>query len=759
MSILENEKAPPSGAPAPGPTLGERLRDNARYDLPASLVVFLVALPLSLGIAIASDAPIMAGLIAAIVGGVVAGSIGGSPLQVSGPAAGLTVVVAELVATFGWKATCAITVAAGFLQIIFGLSRIARAALAIAPVVVHAMLAGIGITIALQQIHVLLGGSSHSSTVENITQLPGQLTSARYGDVLVGSVVIAVLLFWKKIPGKLQVLPGPLVAVVAATVLSLVLPLDIDRITLDGSLFDAVALPSMPDGPWLAVATGVLTVALIASVESLLSAVSVDKMHGGTRSEFNRELVGQGSANMLSGLIGGLPVTGVIVRSSTNVAAGARTRASAVLHGVWILVFAALLTGLVEQIPMAALAGLLIVIGIQLVKMAHLRTARRTGDLWVYGVTVAGVVFLNLLEGVIIGLALAVVLLLWRVIHPKMRAEPVGSEDSGRWRVTVEGSCSFLSMPALTGILAKVPEGAHVTVELAVDFLDHAMFEAIDDWKRHHERNGGTVVIDALGPVDMDAVGASPPRRGIGVVSPRGFAPWKSWQPRHADTENSTTTPAALRPVLAGVSEYHRRNAAQLQPHLDELRDGQRPDSLFLTCSDSRIVPNVITSSGPGDLFTVRNVGNLVPTGTQDVSVEAGLAFALDELEVSSVIVCGHSGCGAMKAVLASAPTETDGSDRDAVEQWLTFAQPSRNAFLSGHPVARAAAELGFDEVDQLGMVNVAVQVQTLGRHPLVGAAAAEGRVRVAGMFFDIPSARVLEITSTGVSYLDHVPT
>ena len=755
-SILENEKAPPSGAPAPGPTRGERWRDNARYDLPASLVVFLVALPLSLGIAIASDAPIMAGLIAAIVGGVVAGSVGGSPLQVSGPAAGLTVVVAELVATFGWKATCAITVAAGFLQIIFGLSRIARAALAIAPVVVHAMLAGIGITIALQQIHVLLGGSSHSSTVENITQLPGQLTSARYGDVLVGAVVIIVLLFWKKIPGKLKVLPGPLVAVVAATVLSLVLPFDLDRITLDGSLFDAVALPSMPDGPWLAVATGVLTVALIASVESLLSAVAVDKMHGGTRSEFNRELVGQGSANMISGLIGGLPVTGVIVRSSTNVAAGAKTRASAVLHGVWILVFAALLTALVEQIPMAALAGLLIVIGIQLVKMAHLRTARRTGDLWVYGVTVAGVVFLNLLEGVIIGLALAVVLLLWRVIHPRMRAEPIGSEDSGRWRVTVEGSCSFLSMPALTGLLAKVPAGAHVTVELAVDFLDHAMFEAIDDWKRHYENNGGTVVIDALGPVDMDAVGASPPRRGIGVASPRGFAPWKSWQPRHHDTAENTT-PAALRPVLAGVSEYHRRNAAQLQPHLDDLRDGQRPDSLFLTCSDSRIVPNVITSSGPGDLFTVRNVGNLVPTGKQDVSVEAGLAFALDELEVSSVIVCGHSGCGAMKAVLAEAPAGTDGSE-GAVEQWLTFAQPSRKAFLSGHPVARAAAELGFDEVDQLGMVNVAVQVQTLGRHPLVGAAVAEGRVRVAGMFFDIPSARVLEITSTGVSYLDHVP-
>ncbi|MDV7246154.1 MULTISPECIES: bifunctional SulP family inorganic anion transporter/carbonic anhydrase [Rhodococcus] len=760
MSILENEKAPPSAA-VPGPTLGERLRRNARYDVPASLVVFLVALPLSLGIAIASDAPVMAGLIAAIVGGVVAGSIGGSPLQVSGPAAGLTVVVAELVGTFGWRATCAITVAAGFLQIIFGLSRIARAALAIAPVVVHAMLAGIGITIAFQQIHVLLGGGSHSSTWANITQLPSQLASARYGEVLIGSAVIAILLLWKKVPRKFGMLPGPLVAVAVATLASLVLPLDVDRITLDGSLFDALSRPAMPQGPWLAVATGVLTVALIASVESLLSAVAVDKMHVGERTEFNRELVGQGSANMVSGLIGGLPVTGVIVRSSTNVAAGARTRASAVLHGVWILVFAALLTALVQQIPMAALAGLLIVIGIQLVKLADLRTARRTGDLWVYGVTVAGVVFLNLLEGVLLGLALAVLLLLWRVIHPKMRAEPIGgseSEDSGRWRVTVEGSCSFLSMPALTGLLAKVPDGAHVTVELAVDFLDHAMFEAIDEWKRHHERSGGIVVIDALGTVDMDSVGDAPPQRGVGVASARRFAPWKSWQPRHSRADDST--PVALRPLLAGVAEYHRRNAAHLQSHLDDLKDGQSPDSLFLTCSDSRIVPNVITSSGPGDLFTVRNVGNLVPVGRQDVSVEAGLTFALEELGVSSVIVCGHSGCGAMKAVLGQGGQRDDHSltEQGPVEQWLTFAQPSHKALLSGHPVARAAEELGFDEVDRLGMVNVAVQLQTLQRHPVVGAAAAEGRVRVAGMFFDIPSARVLEITSTGVSYLDTVP-
>src|SRR3954464_8272572 len=155
-----------------------KLLHDLRYDLPASLVVFLVALPLSLGIAIASGAPALAGLIAAVVGGVVAGALGGSPLQVSGPAAGLTVVVAGLVAQFGWKVTCAITVAAGVLQVLFGLSRVARAALAISPVVVHAMLAGIGITIALQQIHVLLGGESNSTALANVTELPAQLLNA-----------------------------------------------------------------------------------------------------------------------------------------------------------------------------------------------------------------------------------------------------------------------------------------------------------------------------------------------------------------------------------------------------------------------------------------------------------------------------------------------------------------------------------------------------------------------------------------------------
>jgi len=479
----------------------DRMRSVLRHDLPSSVVVFLVALPLSLGIAIASNAPVLAGLIAAIVGGIIAGAIGGSPLQVSGPAAGLTVVVADLISNFGWAVTCFITAAAGAVQVLLGFSRVARAALAISPVVVHAMLAGIGITIALQQAHVLLGGKSKSTAWHNVIGLPGQIVSAHRPGALLGALVIAVLIAWRWLPAAVRRVPGPLVAIVAVTVISVVLPFRVKRLDLEGSPLDALQLPGIPHGDWGGIATGIITVALIASVESLLSAVSVDRMHHGPRTDFDRELIGQGAANVVSGAVGGLPVTGVIVRSSTNVDAGAKSRASAVLHGFWILLFTIPFAGLVDEIPAAALAGLLIVIGIQLLKPAHIETASKHGDLAVYVVTAVSVVFLNLLHGVLIGLALAIALTGWRVIRARVEAGPA----EGAWHVVIEGpACTFMALPRLTRVLASVPDGATVLVDISVKYLDHAAQQTISDWERRHCATGGRVRI--RGPVGTGRV-------------------------------------------------------------------------------------------------------------------------------------------------------------------------------------------------------------------------------------------------------------
>jgi carbonic anhydrase len=201
-------------------------------------------------------------------------------------------------------------------------------------------------------------------------------------------------------------------------------------------------------------------------------------------------------------------------------------------------------------------------------------------------------------------------------------------------------------------------------------------------------------------------------------------------------------------PIVAGIVAYHRSHAHVVRPHLGELRDGQNPDALFLTCADSRIVPNVITNSGPGDLFTVRNIGNLIPADGRDTSVDAALVYALERLSVRSVVVCGHSGCGAMDALYHEKEIGA------GLDDWLAHGRPTLDRFRHGHPVAAAAAAAGVGPVDQLSMVNVAVQLETLARHPVVRRSVEQRGLVLSGLFFDIASARVLEITPGGLGHI-----
>ncbi len=466
------------------------------HDLVASLVVFLIAIPLSLGIALASGAPILAGLIAGVVGGIVVGALGGSPLQVSGPAAGLTVIVAEIIVKFGWATTAAIVVCAGLMQIVFGFLKIARAALAISPAVVHGMLAGIGVVITLAQLHVVLGGKPESNAFNNIKELPAQVMDLHGPSAILGIATIAFLFAWTKTPAALRKIPGSLIAVVVGTVVSQFMHFPADlRVNLPDDLRTGHIGPQMPAmGDWNAFLIAAATVAIVASVESLLSAVAVDKLAGGTRSDLDRELVGQGAANTLSGLLGGLPVTGVIVRSSTNVNAGAKTRASAILHGVWILVFVLIAAPLLEMIPLSVLAGLLVFVGINLVSPAHIREMLQNREWPIYFITLLAVVFLNLLEGVAIGIALAVIFLLRRLAKIHVDIE----ERGDKWHARIEGSLTFLSVPTLTAKLGEIPPGAPVDIDLMVDFMDHAAFEALHSWRVIQEKSGGKVDIDEL---------------------------------------------------------------------------------------------------------------------------------------------------------------------------------------------------------------------------------------------------------------------
>lgn len=505
------------------PGLGRFLPDRSTLgkDLGASLVVFLVAVPLSMGIALASGAPILSGLIAAVVGGVLVGMLAGAPLQVSGPAAGLAVTVFVLIQRHGFPLVCAMTVLAGLLQITIGALRIARLSMAISPAVIHGMLAGIGVQITLAQLHVVLGDKPQASPWRNLLELPGQIRDLHGPSTLLGLLAIGILLLWPLIPWKrLRLVPAPLVAVTTATVVSLWT--DVARVQLPGGLLSALHLPAWPTTPEQIqiVLTGGVTIALIASAESLLCAVATDQLHGGPRANLDREIIAQGVGNTVSGLISGLPITGVIVRSKANIDSGARTRLSGVMHGLWVALFVTQLSFLITRIPQAVLAGLLCVVGTRLVNLGHIRELHKHHESRVYFITLLSVLATNLLVGIAIGLAAAAALLVHRLTGVKVAIEQRGTGPL----VTVQGTLTFLGIPKLSALLATVPPGSRVEVEVDVDFIDHAGLEALRSFSAAHERTGGTVIMDLLRPGGSSPSLTSHGAGGNGVTGRRAHS-------------------------------------------------------------------------------------------------------------------------------------------------------------------------------------------------------------------------------------------
>lgn len=479
-------------------------------DLPASLVVFLVALPLCMGIAIASGLPPEKGLLTGIIGGIVVGMLAGSPLQVSGPAAGLVVLVFEIIQKNGIAALGAVLVLAGLLQIGAGALRLGGWFRAMSPAVVHGMLAGIGVLIVAGQIQVLLDHKPLPSGVANLVAIPGAVVSLLPLDGLggeaalaVGITTIAAMLLWERLrPQRLWILPGALVGIAAGVMLAQAFELPIGRIDVAGTFADSIdlvtpaSLANLANPEMLLFA---IVIAFVASAETLLSAAAVDKMHNGPRTNYDRELAAQGVGNLLCGALGALPLTGVIVRSSANVQAGAQTRWSAVLHGAWLLVCVVLLPDLLREIPTASLAGVLIVVGWRLVSLRHAKHlltnhGRLAAAIW--AITVIMIVCFDLLTGVLAGMALALVEILPQMRRPKLRISRHSGNDGVALHLS--GAATFLQLPKLARALDELPAGVPVRVRgRGLRFVDHTCADLLQDWRERRTTSGGEVCLDA----------------------------------------------------------------------------------------------------------------------------------------------------------------------------------------------------------------------------------------------------------------------
>lgn len=485
---------------------------NIGSDFPASIVVFLVALPLCLGIALASNAPLFSGIISGIIGGIIIGALSGSQLSVSGPAAGLTAIVSVAVLKLPAFETFLLSVLiCGALQIALGFVKAGVIGDYIPNCVIKGMLAAIGLILVLKQFPHLIGYDANFEGDETFKQsnkentFSGIVHAFRFispAAMLIGTTGLLFQIFWEKFTankrGVVKLIPAPLIVVLTGVLINEVFknngadyaidPKHMVSIPVAESASAFLSFFTLPDfnhffnkDVWI---TGI-TLALVASLETLLSVEAVDDLDPYQRvTDKERELKAQGLGNMISGLIGGLPITAVIVRSSANVNAGAKTKMAAIYHGILLLVCVAFIPGILNLIPKASLAAILIYTGYKLAKPSLFKAHYKKGldQFLPFVITIAAILLTDLLVGILIGIGVG----LFFVVRSNFKTSVFVVHDENKYLFRLRKDVSFLNKPSLKNKLEEVPEGSFVLIDATrADFIDRDIIEVIENFMTH----------------------------------------------------------------------------------------------------------------------------------------------------------------------------------------------------------------------------------------------------------------------------------
>jgi len=626
---------------------------NLKYDIPAALVVFLVALPLCLGIALASGAPLMSGIISGIIGGIVVGALSGSQTSVSGPAAGLAaVVLASVTKLGGFEILLVAILIAGALQVVMGLCRAGFIANYVPSSVIKGLRAAIGSLLILTQIPHAFGYdpknadnfSFFQGNGENLFSMLGRAVEfITPGALLISALSILMLVYWGKTPlGRFKMLPAPLFVVAfaiglnaffAAFVPSLAISAThlVDLPPLDaGNPGAFLLLPDLRHLANLDVWLVGITIAIVASLETLLNVEAVDKVDPLKReTPANRELLAQGVGNMLAGLFGGLPVTSVIVRSTVNVQSGNRTKASAVLHGVFLLGGVLLLSPLLNMIPLAALAAILITTGYKLANVAVFREMYGKGgtQFMPFVITVVAIVATDLLTGVVIGLVAGLFYLLRSNFRNPYSLQQYKLHIGDVIKMELPNQVSFLNKATIKEALWNIPAGSQVVINASgTDYIDHDAMEVIEDYR----------TVAAERDVQLSVVGL---REVYRQDAPDQFVPVLD----HA-TQKKLAPEAVLQVLKEGNQRFRegRRFENDYVHQASATAGGQHPMAVVVNCIDSRTSPEIIFDAGLGDLLTIRIAGNVISReiiGSLEIAAKLGAKL---------IVVKGHSSCGAI---------------------------------------------------------------------------------------------------------------
>jgi carbonic anhydrase len=637
--------------------------DTIKYDLPAGLVVFLVALPLCLGVALASEAPPLSGLIAGIVGGVVVSLLSGSNLAVTGPAAGLTMIVISSIDKLGnYQTFLMAVVISGVFQVILGFIKAGNIANFFPSSVVKGMLAAIGIILIFKQIPHALGYDvnhegdfsffqwDHENT---FTEIVKAFKRTESGAIIICLICALFLILWERpMFKKIQIIPGPLLAVFLGICINIFYhnffpKLDLSDyhlvdIPVSKDWNDFIQIFSFPDFKALANYQVYLvggTIALVASLETLLSVSAVDKLDPlMRRTPANRELKAQGIGNFISGLIGGLPVTAVIVRGAANVNAGARSKMSAFFHGCFILIAVLVIPQIINMIPFSCLAAILIFVGYKLTRISLFKSLYEQGweQFLPFIVTIVAIFFTDLLKGIAVGMAVSAFFILRRNLNHPGILHKEDLDQGEKIRIMLAEEVSFLNKASIIERLDKIKQNADVVIDASRSrYIDNDILQIIEEF----------TVLSRHKNINVELVGFS-----------------KAYQVVNRKRKDDSHLQQDYDMLFVNNKNWVREKLSEDENYFKKLAEGQFPKYLFIGCSDSRITANEITGTDAGELFVHRNIANLVIH--TDMNLMSVLQYSVEVLKVEHVIVCGHYGCGGVKAAV-------DGRDHGLIDKWL----------------------------------------------------------------------------------------
>ncbi|MCX6836871.1 MAG: SulP family inorganic anion transporter [Verrucomicrobia bacterium] len=675
-------------------------------DITASISVFLVALPLCLGIALASNAPLFAGLISGIVGGIVVGMLSGSHKSVSGPAAGLTAIVAAQIAMLGsFEAFLAAVVVAGAMQILMGTLRLGFIASFFPMSVIKGLLAAIGLILILKQIPHVFGHDAdaegemsfeqpdHENT---FTELMATLSDILPGAALIGIASVLFLLGWDKVKAlkKLPV-PSALIVVLLGVGINLIL--------------------RKMGHAWEVQASHLVQVPVAADVKAFLG--------------FLQELVAQGVGNLRAGFIGGLPMTSVIVRSSVNINSGGRTKLSAILHGIMLIVCVMTMPHWLNEIPLSALAAILIVTGF---KLASLRLFK---EMWSEGlpqflpffITISAIVFTDLLTGVLIGLCVSILFILHSNLRRPMRRVLEKHTAGDVLRIELANQVSFLNRAALEKVFYSVPRGGRVLIDArSTDFIDPDIRDLLSDLRDKTAPARG---------VEMSFVGMKDHNFIEDHVQ---FIDFTS-----REVQSGLTPQSVLEILQAGNQRFlaGERIERDFNRQVAATAAGQFPIAAVLGCIDSRAPAEVVFDLGLGDIFSARVAGNIATS-----ELLGSLEYACAVVGSKLVVVLGHTSCGAVNAavdLLAAAKKASEATPCANLDGLVIEIQRAINPATLKKPDQWSPGEKAA-YTNEISRLNVLQTIQAIRkRSSTLNKLVEEGKIAIVGALYDVTSGEV----------------